>query len=142
MGVLSVLASRLRRTTTLRRYSKLYQYPDRPMQRTALILLLGVEQAEVDRFVGEGHERLGRKFDRMVFVVTASDFREFRARGLVVEHFPARRPPGTERDWARYLGRRYEIVIAKWSPDWVLSYGLDLATYLTAFGAPAPEQPK
>ena len=141
MGVLSVLSSRLGRPAALRSFSSLYQYPDRSPQRRALILLLGLEQRAVDQFVAEAHQPLGRRFERMIFLVTASDFREFRARGLVVEHFPSRRPEDT-RDWGRYLRKRYQIVIAKWSPDWVLSYGEDFATYLTRFGANTPARRK
>lgn len=121
---------------SLRPYSSLYQYPDSPLQRTALVLLLEVDQAGVNRFVEEVKARLGRKFDRFIVVLTASDFSACRRQGLVVEHFPAARSARAllpHHDWRRYLAQRYEIVIAKWSPDWILSYGEELSTYLNRF---------
>lgn len=112
-----------------RTFSAIYQYPESPPRSLALISLLGMPQAEVDQIVSAGAAKLSRRFERTVYLTTADDFTVFRQRSLIVEYFPEALW-GDSLTWRHYLLRRQEIILAKWQPDWILSYGKTFEKYL------------
>lgn len=114
--------------------SPIYQFPEDRPKSTALVLLIGMDQASVDALVADAG-KLSRKFERIVYVVTCSEFQAFRQRNLVVEHLPEPQAArlGSARPWRQYLRRRWDIMLAKWQPDWILSYGQTFDAYLDKF---------
>lgn len=114
--------------------SPIYQFPEDRPKSTALVLLIGMDQTSVDALVAD-FGKLSRKFGKVIYVVTCSDFSAFRQRNLTVEHLPEPLAArlGSARPWRQYLRRRWDIILAKWQPDWILSYGQAFDAYLAKF---------
>ncbi len=100
--------------------------------RTVLVTVLGIEAARLDEVIDQAAAVLSR-FERLVFVTDHADFSPFRRRRLAFEYLPppARRTgPRAGTDWARYLGARYELIVSKWQPVRVVSYGTPVPGFL------------
>lgn len=72
---------------------------------------------------------------KLIFLTNNSDLAKLRGEGRIVEYFvpvDTIRRLGGDRDWARYLKDRMDLVVLKWRPDWRIDYGTRFEDYLTA----------
>lgn len=110
-----------------------YQFVDAPPKSLALVLLLDKDAAGIETFLATSQRQLAR-FERVVYLVSTTDLRPFTRRGALVEVFPDRAALALStpaQSTRTYLRSRYEFLLQKWRPDWVLSYGTDIDNYLS-----------
>lgn len=98
--------------------------------RAIFVLMLEIEGTDTRAAV----QSLISKFaqHRVVFVHTTLDFRPFMEAHAVFERLPsleeiARFP--TLLNWPAYLADRQALLFAKWRPDRIIRYGIDLEEY-------------
>lgn len=83
------------------------------------------------------------KFDRrfrIVFCLAGDDFSIFVQRGVVCEAFPSLEDQGKHSDlldWSAYLAAKWALIIDKWKPAKILSYGMNFDSYIDASKAAA-----
>ena len=98
--------------------------------RAIFVLMLDIEATDTLPAV----KNLISKFakHRVVFVHTMLDFRPFMEAHAVFERLPSLeeiRRFRTLLDWPAYLADRQTLLFAKWRPDRVIRYGIDLEEY-------------
>jgi hypothetical protein len=100
--------------------------------RTILVTILGVEPQRVGEVVDRALAALSGG-DLVVFLTDRPDFLPFRRRRVPFEYLPppSLRTGGREpAEWGRYLAARYELLLAKWRPVRVVSYGHPVAAFI------------
>jgi hypothetical protein len=109
-------------------------------RRVVLVTILGVGAQRIDEVLDRALAVLPGG-DLVVFLTDRADFRPFRRRRLPFEYLPppALRSGREPADWARYLAARYELLLAKWRPARVVSYGDSVAAFI---GRTAPGRMK
>ena len=98
----------------------------------AMVFLLLRSDENVVAFLSKS-ERTFRRFSQVFFVVTCKDLSEFRYRSLIAERLPDLEEIknfGARRPWPEYLRRRHLILMSKWKPTWLLTYGPTFDEYL------------
>jgi hypothetical protein len=100
--------------------------------RAVLVTILGVEKGRIEDVIDRALSVLSGH-DAVVFLTDQPDFLPFRRRQVPFEYLPPAalrsgdRPPV---EWRRYLSARYELLIAKWHPEKVVSYGTTVAKFI------------
>lgn len=98
-----------------------------------LVTLLGVADHHVEEIVTTTRARFVRS--RVVYVTDSLDFMRLRRMGAAFEYLPPaldQQLHAGELSWRLYLERRWDLLLAKWKPLHVLSYGQNIETYLRA----------
>jgi hypothetical protein len=114
-----------------------YIYRSKGAVDTVLIVVIGINANLVEEIIATA----GKKFsqaDKIVFLTDNSDFSVFRAHGVAFEYMPPlleQRAHAAEMPWQSYLRERWGLLLAKWKPRLILSYG----TNIDAFLASAPK---
>jgi hypothetical protein len=92
-----------------------------------LVALLEVpdddHQAIVDHLLGKfGHSH------KLVFLLSSDTFTPFLRRQVAIETFPSFQQQSLHQrliDWPSYLAEKWEMLLLKWQPQTVISYGLN-----------------
>lgn len=125
--------------------SKLYIYRSAP-KRVVVITLLEVRIVDHPEIIGKV-SRFFRKYDRLVYVTDQPEFLHLRETGAAFEYLPSLLQQSLYADampWPSYLKSRWELILAKWRPECVLAYGMNIDRFLDAAAATAskPECPR
>ncbi|MDR7126634.1 hypothetical protein J2X53_003479 [Pseudorhodobacter sp. 4114] len=101
-----------------------------PTDKTLLVLMLEIEPENLRPAV----EKLIARFPkfRVVFLHTMIDFRPFMDAHAVFERLPALNEIGQFPDlldWPAFLADRQALLFAKWRPERIIRYGIDLEEY-------------
>jgi hypothetical protein len=125
---------RLKAPTASVEQSELHIYRSRGNKRIAIVTLFDVPRSSHDEII----EKIGETFiafDKIVYVTDIPEFLHFRAAGAAFEYFPSLQQQALHRgglDWPRYGRVRWELLLAKWQPEHVLAYGLNIDRFLDA----------
>lgn len=101
-----------------------------PDERSLLVLMLEIETDNVLPAVQTLIDRFPRF--RVVFLHTMMDFRPFLDAHAVFERLPALNDIAQFPDllnWPAFLADRQALLLAKWRPERVIRYGIDLEEY-------------
>lgn len=101
-----------------------------PTDKTLLVLMLEIETGNLRPAV----EKLITSFPkfRVVFLHTMMDFRPFMDAHAVFERLPALDEIAQFPDlldWPAFLADRQALLFAKWRPERIIRYGIDLEEY-------------
>lgn len=119
--------------------NELHIYRSQGRKRIVMVTLFTVAREGHDEIVA----KVGATFprvDRIVYVTDIPQFLHFRAAGAAFEYFPSLQQQTVHvnaLDWPSYLRIRWDLLLAKWQPEHVLAYGLNIDRFLAA--APAQE---
>ena len=105
---------------------------------TIIITTLGVNPGLLDGIIVTTKRKLSRKADRLIYLTDNSDFTIFLRHGVIFEYLPPsveQRLHATDMPWQAYLRERWRLLLAKWRPRHVLTYGTNIDSFLAA--APA-----
>jgi hypothetical protein len=120
--------------------SDLYIYRSAGPKRIVVVTLFEVSRDRHDEIIA----KVGKTFagyDKIVYVTDMPEFLHFRAAGAAFEYLPSllqQEKHGEVLSWRDYLGARWEIILAKWQPEHVLAYGINIDRFLAS--APAAVQ--
>lgn len=101
---------------------------------TVLIVVIGID----NKLVPEIIETIKKKFaksDKLVFLTDDSDFTPFREQAVAFEYMPSlieQRVHVADMPWQSYLRERWGLLLAKWKPRLILSYGTNIDAFLAA----------
>ena len=110
-----------------------YQYDKAPGGKTAVVYVLGMDDAEVAEF-SKNSGRIYRRFEKVIWVVTCGDISPLLRREFLVEVLPhPQHAMSGGRVWKPFLERRRDILRMKWQPDWSLSFGWRFDEYTDMF---------
>ncbi len=101
-----------------------------PQDRSIFVLMLDIETSDTLPAVQNLMEKFAQH--RVVFVHTMLDFRPFMEAHAIFERLPSLDEIAQFRtllDWPAYLADRQALLFAKWKPDRVIRYGIDLDEY-------------
>lgn len=95
-----------------------------------LVTLIGLDAAKSGRMIDTLGSRLAH-FDRVVFVLTSHDLVEATRHGAVVEQLPGGLETATasHAETRYYVQARYDQMVRKWHPDYILHYGATVQAY-------------
>ena len=119
--------------------NELHIYRSQGRKRIVMVTLFTVPREGHDEIVAKVGATFAR-VDRIVYVTDIPEFLHFRAAGAAFEYFPSLERQAAHvnaLDWPGYLRIRWDLLLAKWQPEHVLAYGLNMDRFLTA--APARE---
>ncbi|MFD1987419.1 hypothetical protein ACFSOZ_33910 [Mesorhizobium newzealandense] len=111
-----------------------YIYRSRGLLDTVLVVVIGVEAKLVPEII----ETIKKKFpkaDKLVFLTDDSDFTAFREQAVAFEYMPPlveQRVHAADMPWQSYLRERWGLLLAKWKPRLILSYGMNIDAFLAA----------
>lgn len=107
-----------------------------------IVSILAVEQDMIDEII----EVILKKFTkghRIVFVTDCADFSSFMKNKVAFEYLPAHLVQKLHSDtlsWRIYLQERWDLLLTKWKPSHILSYGQNAQRFIQ--NAPDIEFPK
>lgn len=115
---------------------------------TIIVTTLGVNPEFLEGIIVTTKRKLSGKADRLIYLTDNSDFTVFRRHGVIFEYLPplvAQRRHANDMPWQAYLREHWGLLLAKWRPSRVLTYGTSIDSLLTAAPSAireAPEMPK
>lgn len=104
-----------------------------------LVTLLDVAEADHPAILARLSEKFGASH-KLVFLLSTDDFTPFLRAGAAFETFPS---PGQQEqhrrlmDWPGYLAEKWELLLLKWRPGTVISYGSNPDRFLAQARAAA-----
>lgn len=107
-----------------------------------IVSILAVEQEMIDGII----EVIVKKFSkghRIVFVTDSADFSSFMKNKVAFEYLPSHLVQKLHPDtlpWRIYLQERWDLLLTKWQPSHILSYGQNAQRFIQ--NAPDIEFPK
>jgi hypothetical protein len=122
-------------------------FPDEGKRLSTLITLIDVEPHQFRTIFRVVTERMA-EFPYHVYLTDHPDLSVFYRDGRIVEYIPSTRQQKRhpDREWRLFLRQRRSLLLAKWAPATVLSYGTPLEEFIArapgpGTTAPPPEQP-
>ena len=109
-------------------------YASQPALTAIVVTLIGVDAAQVDEIIDVTTRRFGNRH-KIVYLTDSLDFMRFRNRGAIFEYLPSaleQKLHAADISWNAYLARRWRLLVAKWKPVHVISYGQNIDTFLAA----------
>jgi hypothetical protein len=100
-------------------------------QPTVLVTLLALAPAERADAIKVTAARLSAHY-RLVYLTDDPDFTELRNANAAFEYLPGlmeRQRHRPDAPWDEYMRQRYQLLLAKWAPVRVMSYGLSPAAF-------------
>lgn len=119
-----------------------YIYRSKGLVDTVLIVVIGVDAKLVPEII-ETTKKKFSKSDKLVFLTDDSDFGAFRAQAVAFEYMPPlieQRVHIADMPWQSYLRERWGLLLAKWKPRLILSYGTNIDAFLAAAPKGIPAQ--
>jgi len=107
---------------------------------TVLIVVIEVDSTLLREIITIIKRRF-EKANKIVFVTDNDDFAIFREHNVFFEYLPpiAAQHRYTDMPWQSYLRERWNLLLAKWRPKVILSYGRNIDAFLNAApSAPVP----
>lgn len=108
-------------------------------KRIVVVTLFDVARDKHDEIVAKVGETFAG-YDKIVYVTDLPEFLHLRDAGAAFEYLPSLHQQKMHRDalnWQDYLRARWELILAKWQPEHVLAYGINIDRFLAA----APSEP-
>ncbi|MDO9416196.1 hypothetical protein [Pararhizobium sp.] len=112
----------------------LYIYAATPATSVVMVTMIGVETSLVDEIITVTTGKFQSQH-RIVFITDSLDFMQFRRRGVMFEYLPAlgeQRVHASAMPWHSYLNARWELLLSKWRPLHILTYGQNINSYLAS----------
>jgi hypothetical protein len=112
----------------------LHIYASQPAVSCVLITMIGVDEAHIDEIINITKAKFGEKH-RIVYVTDSLDFMRFRNQQAVFEYLPStleQNLHASEIAWDSYMARRWRLLMSKWRPLHILSYGQNVDAFISA----------
>jgi hypothetical protein len=112
----------------------LYIYNSEPATSTVLVTLIGVQPHLLEEIILNTQRRLSRSH-RLIYLTDQIDFSVFRKNGAIFEYVPAlleQRLHASAMPWHSYMRSHWGLLLAKWRPRQILTYGLSMDRFLAA----------
>ncbi|ASP86856.1 hypothetical protein CDO26_19995 (plasmid) [Sinorhizobium meliloti] len=96
--------------------------------------MIEVNEAHIDEIIKVTKAKFGAKH-RIVYVTDSVDFMRFLNQQAVFEYLPSRLEQSlhaSEMAWDSYMARRWRLLISKWRPLHILSYGQNVEAFISA----------
>jgi hypothetical protein len=109
-------------------------YASQPALSAIIVTLIGVDAAQVDEIIDVTNQRFGSRH-KIVYLTDSLDFMRFRNRGAIFEYLPSaleQKLHAAEISWNAYLAKRWQLLVSKWQPVHVVSYGQNIDAFLAA----------
>ncbi|ANH07173.1 hypothetical protein [Shinella sp. HZN7] len=109
-------------------------YTSQPAQTAIIVTLIGIEAEQIDEIIDVTARRFGKKH-KIVYLTDSLDFMRFRDRNAIFEYLPSaleQKLHAAEICWNAYLARRWRLLLSKWQPVHVISYGRNIDAFLAA----------
>ena len=109
-------------------------YASQPTLSAIIVTLIGVDAAQVDEIIDVTNQRFGSRH-KIVYLTDSLDFMHFRNRGAIFEYLPSaleQKLHAAEISWNAYLAKRWQLLVSKWQPVHVVSYGQNIDAFLAA----------
>ncbi|CTQ47585.1 hypothetical protein [Roseibium aggregatum] len=106
--------------------------------RAILVTIIQVDEKNIQNIIDITVNKMS-KDHTIVYVTDNSDFSILRKNNVIFEYVPSRLQQNIHKDrlsWKPYLAERWELILVKWRPLKILSYGQPIDSFL----ATAPEQ--
>lgn len=119
----------------------IYIYKSKEDISTIIVTILGVNPDFIDEIIVTTKRKLPGKNDRLIYLTDSSDFTIFRRHGVIFEYLPPlkeQRLHAADMPWQAYLRERWGLLLAKWRPRHVLTYGTNIDSFLAAAPAASP----
>lgn len=97
-----------------------------------IVSMLAVEQDMVEEIIDVILKKLSKRH-RIVFVTDCADFSSFMKKGVAFEYLPSHLVQKLHTDtlpWRTYLQERWDLLLAKWKPSHILSYGQNAGRFI------------
>lgn len=111
-----------------------YIYRSKGFINTVLIVVIGVDAKLVPEIIDVTKKKFA-KTDKLVFLTDDCDFTAFREQAVAFEYMPPlieQRVHVADMPWQSYLRERWGLLLAKWKPRLILSYGTNIDAFLAA----------
>jgi hypothetical protein len=102
-----------------------------------LVTVLQLEDADLVPVIRH-LSRIFSKETRLTFVSDSMQLVTFQQNACFVDHLPSLEVMSTYRlsvDWAAYLRERYKLIVSKWQPVLVLTYGASVEDFARQAGS-------
>ena len=109
-------------------------YASQPALTAIIITIIGIEAEQIDEVLDVTARRFGKKH-KIVYLTDSLDFMRFRDRNAIFEYLPStleQKLHAAEISWNSYLARRWRLLVSKWQPVHVISYGQNIDAFLIA----------
>lgn len=109
-------------------------YASQPALTAVIVTLIGIEAEQIDEIIDVTARRFGKQH-KIVYLTDSLDFMRFRDRNAIFEYMPSaleQKLHAAEISWNSYLGRRWRLLVSKWQPVHVISYGRNIDAFLAA----------
>jgi hypothetical protein len=116
-------------------------YASQPGISVVMITIIGVNEAQIDEIIDVTQAKFGRG-NRLVYLTDSLDFMKFRNRGVIFEYVPSsleQRLHSATMPWPSYLEEHWLLLLAKWKPLHILTYGQNIGAFLASAPAHAPD---
>lgn len=131
------------------RQGGVYIFKSKEEASAIIITALGVDSNLLEEIIVRTKRKLSRKVDCLIYLTDSPDFAIFRRHGVIFEYLPSstkQRLHATDMPWQAYLQERWGLLLAKWRPRYVLTYGTSIDSFLAAAPASSvrrsPDMPK
>ncbi len=109
-------------------------YASKPMLTSVVVTLIGVDAAQIDEIIDVTAGRFGSRH-KIVYITDSLDFMRFRNKGAIFEYLPSaleQKLHAADISWHSYLAKRWRLLVSKWKPVHVISYGQNIDAFLAA----------
>lgn len=109
-------------------------YASQPSVTAIIVTLIGVDASQIDEIIDVTNNRFGSRH-KIVYLTDSLDFMRFRNKGAIFEYLPSvleQKLHAAEISWNAYLAKRWRLLVAKWRPVHVISYGQNIDSFLAA----------
>jgi hypothetical protein len=109
-------------------------YASQPDVTAIIVTLIGVDASQIDEIIDVTNGRFGSRH-KIVYLTDSLDFMRFRNKGAIFEYLPSaleQKLHAAEISWNAYLAKRWRLLVAKWRPVHVISYGQNIDSFLAA----------
>ena len=120
-----------------------YIYKSSGPVEVVMIVVIDLAPAVLEEIVAVIKAKFG-KTRKIVCVTDNADFNILRQHGLAFEYLPPlaqQRLHAADMPWRGYLSERWSLIKAKWRPALVLSYGMNIDTFLAVAPTIPPADP-
>jgi hypothetical protein len=117
-------------------------FPDAANRLSALITLIDVEPHQFRPIFRIVTERMPQ-YPYHVYLTDHPDLSVFYRDGRIIEYIPSTREQNRrpDRQWRLFLAQRRSLLLAKWAPVTVLSYGTPLEEFIALAPGPGSAAP-